>query len=91
MAMAFDGRGNILIGAFQDGLQVLNLETGFIQSWKNDPGDPQSIPGNDIRGFATDESGYIWLVTHGQGITRYQPESGSFSTSATIRTIPRHH
>ena len=42
------------------------------------PGEPNSLPHNDVTALLEDRNGYLWIGTDGGGLTRYDPSSGVF-------------
>ena len=70
-----DSRGFLWV-ATQDGL---NRYDGYeIKVYKNDPGDPSSLPVNDTGAIVEDDEGYLWIGCFGSVIARYDPADDSF-------------
>ncbi len=55
------------------GLNRFNRETETFTHYMNDPNNPQSLGGNDIRSLLEDSKGTIWVGTLGSGLDRLDP------------------
>lgn len=42
------------------------------------PGEPNSLPHNDVAALLEDRNGFLWIGTDGEGLTRYDPSTGVF-------------
>lgn len=45
---------------------------------RRQPGQPNSLPHNDVNALLEDRNGALWIGTDGGGLTRYDSASGSF-------------
>lgn len=73
----FKDRDNELwIGTYQEGLKKYDKVTGKFITFRNNPNDPGSISGNDIRKIAEDSKGNIWLAVHGGGLNKFNKKTG---------------
>ena len=53
---------------------------GFqLKTFQNNPSDTNSLAGNTLLSICADKKGMIWLGTDGNGLDRYNPETGNFS------------
>ena len=60
------GDGNLYIGHVLGGLSILSLKDKSVRNYRSIPGDPTSLPGDDVRTIIKDTNGNIWLGTdHG--------------------------
>ena len=59
-----DSRDRFVWIGTMDGLDRLDTRTGRIDTFLNDPRDPQSLSGNRIRAIARDRDGNLWIGTH---------------------------
>ncbi|MEM9529699.1 MAG: two-component regulator propeller domain-containing protein [Pseudomonadota bacterium] len=81
-----DQSGHMWFGT-EDGLDRYNgLE--FAQ-FRNNPGEPQSLPSDFILDLALDGSGRLWLATDGGGLVSWDPQAEKFAAfSATSGGAP---
>jgi signal transduction histidine kinase/ligand-binding sensor domain-containing protein len=82
------GKGNKLwLGSYRGSLGYFDTDKfTFTQvAVKNEAAG--GLPGRDIRSFAEDSAGNIWLLTHGMGITKYNPQSKLFDNYSVSRGI----
>lgn len=78
-----DGRGNLYIGHVMNGLSVLSVKEGRVRNFKNDPADPRSIPGDDVRCIYQDSNSNIWVGTN-RGVALFNTGTESFITLPAI-------
>jgi ligand-binding sensor domain-containing protein len=71
-----DDRGYVWM-ATEDGLNRFDGESFDI--YRNEPGDPSSLPANTVRALRKDEQGNIWVATEGGGLARWDAGSNSFT------------
>lgn len=72
-----DGKGNLYIGLRMDGLIIYNTHTRRSRFFKNNPKDPQSLPGNNVRSVYIDHLQNIWIGTN-KGLALFDPVKGKF-------------
>lgn len=72
-----DGKGNLYIGHQFQGISVLSLKDKQVKNFKNDPQDPNSIPGNEIFCIYQDQAGGIWIGTN-KGLAFFNPGENNF-------------
>jgi len=85
--------GNIITSIFQDENEVFWITTSDggltrydyrlppknqFRQYKHLPGDSNSIPGNSINAQIQDPYGYLWLATNGNGLLRFNKNTGKF-------------
>jgi PAS domain S-box-containing protein len=75
-----DQYGFIWIG----GESGLNRYDGHdFRTFTHVPGDPNSLPNNNIRALEVDREGYLWIGTAGGGLARYDHRTENFSRFTT--------
>jgi len=77
MSLLGDG-SDLWIGTFDDGLNLLNINTNRTTTFRHDPSDPTSIGENGITTILKSRSGKILVGTYGGGLSVYQENSKSF-------------
>jgi len=65
------------VGTWGTGLYKINLISGEVTLYKNIPGNPNSICGNDIRTIFPDSKKRMWLATW-NGLSLYNKEKNNF-------------
>jgi signal transduction histidine kinase/ligand-binding sensor domain-containing protein/CheY-like chemotaxis protein len=74
-----EGEGGVLwLGTNGGGLNRLDLETGRVTRYQNDPDDPQSLSADGVTAVLEDEQGVVWVGTAGGGLNRLGPNEGEF-------------
>jgi len=71
-----DATGHIWIGTSDNGLNRLNLQTGFINHYSSD-NQLSSIPDNDITGLYLDPAHVVWIGTN-KGLCCFDEHTGQF-------------
>jgi signal transduction histidine kinase len=54
----------------------------------NVPGDPHSLHNNNVRSFAIDKKGTLWIGTNGGGLNRYNKSENNFSHFTMENGLP---
>lgn len=73
------GDGNLYIGHVNGGFSILSLKDKSVRNFKNEPDNPNSLPGNDVRTILKDSNGNIWLGTD-RGLALYNAATQNFVT-----------
>lgn len=73
------GDGYLYIGHVDNGLSILSIEEKKVKHFVNNPNDPKSLPGNDIRCIFKDTNGNIWVGTN-HGLALFNTQTNSFTT-----------
>ena len=83
-----DRKGNWWIGTNGFGVNLLNPEGRVIRRYAPNPKHTDiPLPINGfIRDILEDSAGMIWLATHGGGMAKYNPVSGSFTIFNTMNS-----
>ena len=72
----YPGRdGNLWFCSWGNGLLKLDLDTEHFRFYRHDPGDPQSIAGNEVWFAFEDRDGMVWVSSLG-GLSRLDPRTG---------------
>lgn len=83
-SLAKDLNGRLWIGTIS-GLNILDTDSGKMETMLNDPFDNGSFPDNSVRSLYYDSSGGMWLGTWYAGAAYWHPERARFKT---IRQSP---
>lgn len=73
------GDNNLYIGHVNGGFSVLSLKDKSVRNFRNEPDNPNSLPGNDVRTILKDSNGNIWLGTN-NGLALYNAATENFVT-----------
>jgi len=73
-----DSQGIIWYGT-DDGLHILDPETGDVVTYRHDPDDPTSLPHSIVLSIYEDKSGRLWVGTRNGGLSLFNREEGAFS------------
>ena len=76
--LILDASGILWYGTFGDGIFRIETKTSRITSFRNNPGDLQSLSEDAINCIYQDRNDDIWFGTFGAGINIYRPESHKF-------------
>lgn len=60
-----DGKGNLYVGHYKDGVSVIDLKTGKMRNLRHKPGDPNSLPDDRVRTIYCDSYNNVWMATSG--------------------------
>ena len=85
-AMLEDRSGNLWFTS-SNGLSRFDPRTGRYTTWRNEPGKPEQIFYNSVRGIAEDDKGTIWIAT-GRGINSYTPGETKLKFYSATDSIP---
>jgi signal transduction histidine kinase/ligand-binding sensor domain-containing protein/DNA-binding response OmpR family regulator len=75
--MCTDHLGGIWLGTYTGGLNYFDGKR--FRHYLNEPGNPLTIPNNNIWSLHHDREQHLWIGTLGEGIARFNHETGSFS------------
>lgn len=81
LQLAADSKGHVW-AATADGLARMD-GTG-IQVWRNEPGQPDSLPLNYLQALAIDDSDRVWVGTNGAGVLRLRADGSGFESFPDI-------
>jgi ligand-binding sensor domain-containing protein/signal transduction histidine kinase len=82
-----DKDGLLWICTLGNGVFTLDQRTGKIESFRNNPGDPNSLSHNWVNGQLIDSYGNLWFATEG-GLCKYYPAKKIFKTYTTRNGLP---
>ena len=89
--IAEDEDGLLWFGT-SEGLSSFDRKTGRFASHFHQPGNAESLPGNDIRAVFADRRGSIWVGTSKDGLARIDKKSGRVERYRNVpgdaRTLP---
>lgn len=72
-----DGKGNLYIGLRMEGLIIYNTHNKRSRLFKNNPTDPTSLPGDNVRSVFIDHLQNIWVGTN-KGLALFDSAKGTF-------------
>jgi len=72
-----DSEKNLWFGT-DDGLNLYNPSTDNFRVFKNDPANNNSISSNRITGIVEDKNGYIWIISDGSSLNRWNAGNQEF-------------
>ncbi|WP_229239669.1 hybrid sensor histidine kinase/response regulator transcription factor [Echinicola soli] len=84
-----DAAGNLWIGG-GNGIDVINLKSGFATYHGHELGNSASVVGNNIMDIFRDNSGIMWVATT-QGLGYFDPENGVFHNFNHTDGLPSDH
>lgn len=73
-----DGNGHLYLGHRSNGMSIVNLQTHRQKNFTHHPGDPTSLPGNNVRCIFMDSQKNIWVGTD-HGLARFNPATEKFT------------
>ncbi|HEX6853253.1 MAG TPA: two-component regulator propeller domain-containing protein [Candidatus Polarisedimenticolaceae bacterium] len=82
-----DRAGRLWVGTLDGGLCLWDPKAERFTAFRHDPTDPTSIVGDRVFALLEDDAGHLWVGTL-QGLTRMNPELGSFQTVSDSTAIP---
>ncbi len=82
-----DNEGNLWFGTV-NGFSKLDKKNNRYTSWHNEPGRPNIIYNNSVRGIETGSDGRVWIATGG-GINSYNPATGKMEFYTEKDGAPR--
>lgn len=73
------GDGNLYIGHVGSGFSILSIKDKSVRNFRNDPENPMSLPGDDVRCLTKDSNGNIWIGTD-KGLAIFNAANQNFIT-----------
>ena len=73
------GDGNLYIGHVGSGFSIFSPKNKSVKNFRNETGNPMSLPGNDVFCIIKDANGNIWLGTN-NGLALYNAANENFIT-----------
>lgn len=77
-SILLDRDGVLWLGTNSDGLHLLDIKSGVVTEFHNDPENSNSVGSNTVWRMYQDRSGIIWLGTWGRGLSKYDPQKKKF-------------
>lgn len=65
--------GDLWIGTYGNGLFQLDIASGKVRQWKQDPSLKEGLANNFIRSVHQDRYGMVWIGSWGRGLNRFDP------------------
>ncbi len=87
-ALYADQHGSLWIGTFGGGLVHLDLDTFTFSPFRQQTGNPNSLPNNSVFAIQPDHNGSLWIATLGGGLCRFNLENQSFKTFRAQPGVP---
>ena len=72
-----DPEGLIWFGTFAHGLNSYDPQTGHHESYRHNPGDPNSLSNDEVHRLLVDHAGRLWVGTD-DGLDLFDPKTRSF-------------
>ena len=66
------------VATYGGGLNLVNLDTGEVETFRHDPDDANSVSDDRVMALAGTPEGNLWLGTRANGVDFYQPHSGQW-------------
>jgi signal transduction histidine kinase/ligand-binding sensor domain-containing protein/DNA-binding response OmpR family regulator len=74
-----DKKGNLYIGHNGNGgMSVISLKDHAFKNYRNNPNDPNSLPGNEVHSIFMDKNNNIWVGTS-NGLALFNPQTEKFT------------
>lgn len=76
-----DSKNRLWIGYFEDGIDIIDLNTFSVVNYTLDTNDPRSLSNNFVQGIVEDGQGQVWIATDG-GLNLFY-DDGTFERYAS--------
>jgi signal transduction histidine kinase/DNA-binding response OmpR family regulator/streptogramin lyase len=73
-----DGKGHLYVGHAQCGLSIINIAEQTVRHFKQEAGNPHSLPGNSVYSICIDHKDNLWIGTN-QGLALFNPKKENFT------------
>ena len=73
-----DGKGNVYLGHEYNGVSIIDINTKSVKNFINDPNNPNSLPGNNVKTMFRDSKNNIWVGTD-NGLALFDPTTETFT------------
>ena len=73
-----DYEGKLWIATYSDGVFCYNIPKKEWKQYKNSPSDSTSLAYDKVIGLFEDSRKQLWIMTQGEGVCRFQPETNNF-------------
>ena len=81
-----EDHNSLWIGTFE-GLNRMDINSGFVKSWVHDPNDPTSLSGSEVYSLCKDQQGGLWIGTD-NGLNYYDRLNDNFIHFTTSQGLP---
>ena len=82
-----NGKGQLYVGHAGDGMSIIDLKSGGLKRYQNDPHNPKSLPGSSVYSICIDHLENIWIGTN-QGLALYNPVTEDFQIFRYNPAVP---
>ncbi len=83
-----DCEGNILLATDGGGVNIFDRKSGKYKYMMHEPGNPNSICGNNVLCVLEDSKHNFWIGTWGDGVTMYNKTNNTYKHFKNIRNDP---
>jgi len=73
-----DSHNDVWVGTYLGYLQKYVATRDYFRSFPFKPEMGKQSPGLDVRSIAEDDEGYLWIISHSNGMSRFNPVDGSY-------------
>jgi len=87
-AILEDANKTLWVGTFDDGLNSIDLETGLVSHYYNEPANNITLGNNSVLCLYIDTSGDFWVGTHGGGLSRFNAATKNFTNFNEKQGLP---
>lgn len=82
-----DGQGVLWAGTYSEGVYCVDKNGTLKATYKNEPGNRHSLPGNRVNQVFEDSDGALWIATEG-GLSQLDRTKGVFTSYTTKSGLP---
>lgn len=87
--LVLDGDRGLWIATLGGGLNWMDRRTGQVESFRARPGDPASLPDDQLLDLFRDGKGTLWIGTQNAGLVAFDPSTRRFRTLRHDPANPR--
>jgi len=73
-----DDETHLWLATWKGGLCLFDTKNFTSRNYLHDPNGKFSLSCNNVYGILRSKNGFLWVATHGEGINRYNPNTGKF-------------
>ncbi|MCE9538211.1 MAG: hypothetical protein K8R85_03210 [Bacteroidetes bacterium] len=77
----------LFIATSDDGIFILNKQTGKWLNFRNDKNNANTLPGNNISKIIFDKQGVLWCATWGNGAVSWNPSTLKFTQYTNLNSL----
>ncbi|MBX2991896.1 MAG: hypothetical protein KF749_12110 [Bacteroidetes bacterium] len=83
-SVAGDASGTLWVGTFGGGLDAVNMRTGAVKRFRNEPRNPHSLPEDNVSALRIDRNGNLWVGTASSGLAMLDQRTNRFAIFLSI-------